>query len=295
MCMKITELLPKTAYESLRDSAFGVYHRLPLSYSTPIYTKDWDILIILDGCRVDSLMKMTDQFQFLPEQCNSVYSVASRSDMWMKRNFDNSFQSPISQTAYITGNPYTDEWVSNDQFAYVDEVWRHSWNDHHGTVLPTAMTDAAVSLLRESTAERTIIHYMQPHFPSIPDPVAEGIDIESFGSEWNSAWDLVKNGVITPERAQRAYESNLSFVLQHVEKLLRSVDGDNVVISADHANAFGEWGLYGHPINKPAPVVRRVPWVSVEAGDKGEYVPMSDSATAVDDNVKNKLRYLGYR
>lgn len=66
---------------------------------------------------------------------------------------------------------------------------------------------------------------------------------------------------------------NLEYVLESVSVLLRNLDGNCAILSADHANAFGEWGLYGHPINKPAPVLRRVPWVPISVTNTHEYVP----------------------
>lgn len=39
----------------------------------------------------------------------------------------------------------------------------------------------------------------------------------------------------------------------------RIVDDVRVVITADHGEAFGGWGAYGHPMGMMHPAVRRVP------------------------------------
>ncbi len=278
----------------IRKFLFGIYHKLPSVHESYIYDHDWDVLIILDGCRVDVLESLQHNHKFLPENINSIYSVASRSDMWMKRNFCSKFQSEMSETAYITGNPYSDDWVNGSDFACLEEVWRHEWDSEKGTVLPDKITDVSIQSLKHGDFSRAIIHYMQPHFPSIPEPIANGINIETFGSEWNSVWDLLENEEITEKAARSSYKSNLEFVLQSVHKLLDNIDEDNIIISADHANAFGEWNLYGHPINKPAPIIRRVPWVSVDATDDGSYTPEIDSRSELDDDVETKLESLGY-
>lgn len=188
----------------------------------------------------------------------------------------------------------TQNHANGSRFSYLEEVWKYEWDTERGTILPDRITDAAIRFLKTGRAKRTIIHYMQPHFPSVPEPIAEGIDIERFGSEWQSVWDLIQSGNITEEDARDSYRLNLEFVLQSIKKLLSNIDKDKVILSADHANAFAEWGLYGHPINKPAPVIRRVPWISVEAKGNNEYTPIDNCISNINDDVKRKLRDLGY-
>lgn len=136
---------------------------------------------------------------------------------------------------------------------------------------------------------------MQPHFPSFPDPLGSAINLETFGREWEAVWNELEQGHITKSEIWNSYKSNLRYVLDSVEILLQNIEADSVVLSADHGNAFGELGLYGHPINKPAPVLRRVPWVQVEAEDSQTYFPDYDTETqnqAAD--VSKRLRDLGY-
>ena len=37
-------------------------------------------------------------------------------------------------------------------------------------------------------------------------------------------------------------------VLRHVQNLLNNHDAERVIISADHGEAFGEFGVYRHPV-----------------------------------------------
>ena len=64
--------------------------------------------------------------------------------------------------------------------------------------------------------------------------------------------------------------------------------------SADHGEAFGEWGQYGHPNASPLPVVKKVPWVETTASDTNTHTPAEESQGATTD-VKEHLADLGYR
>jgi len=78
--------------------------------------------------------------------------------------------------------------------------------------------------------------------------------------------------------------------------LLRNLDAETVIISADHGNAVGEWGVYGHPVGFPHPAVKRVPWVETEANDSHGHTPkiQSTASSEVETKAKERLRDLGY-
>lgn len=50
------------------------------------------------------------------------------------------------------------------------------------------------------------------------------------------------------KRVLKAYLDDLRYVLDDVEILLENIAAEHVVLSADHGEAFGECGVYGHPI-----------------------------------------------
>lgn len=279
-----------------RDLAFGVYHNLPVSYGTPSFEREWDALIILDACRPDLMSEVSDQYEFLPSEIPTTYSVASRSDTWMRRNFSETYRDEIARTAYVTANPYSDSVCSDGQFEFLDEVWRYAWDERVGSVAAEDVTDRGIAAGRKQSYERIIIHYMQPHFPSIPEPIGEGIDLDTFATEWDSVWNRLKNDAISQEVVWKSYRKNLEYVLDSVRVLLKNLDAEKTIISADHANAFGEWGLWGHPINKPAPVLRRVPWVPVTAVDTGTRTPNPNAVNpGKDSDVEERLEALGYK
>ena len=100
-----------------------------------------------------------------------------------------------------------------------------------------------------------------------------------------------------PNSSTLSRQSILVRVLNEVERLVKHVSG-SIVITADHANAIGEFGQYGHPGYVPVPALKRVPWVEL-TGEGTPYNPdelsseepeMGDS----DEMVRDRLESLGY-
>jgi hypothetical protein len=128
----------------------------------------------------------------------------------------------------------------------------------------------------------------------VPDPLSDGMNRETLGQGegWESPWKLLRNGDVSWERVRDAYRSNLKYVLNDVALLLENVDADRAVISADHGNAAGEFGIYGHP-RVPLSPVRTVPWYTTTATDEHRYSP-EVTPGQVGGNVEQKLADLGY-
>lgn len=261
-----------------------------------IYEKEWDVLIILDACRVDALQAIASEYDFLPDDIRSFRSLGSASRTWMERNFTEKYQKEMRFTAYITSNPYSESHLREADFCLLDEVWKYGWDENKGTVPARNITDRAIATARQYNPDRLLVHYMQPHFPSIPDSLGSKINIETFGDNWNSVWDQLANKEIKKETVWNSYQENLRYVLADVEILLNNINAEQVAISADHGNAFGEWGYYGHPPHIPINVLRNVPWVTTTATDRHTYEPKLKKNTEVFDqgDVESRLEDLGY-
>lgn len=276
----------------------GLLRRLNsfIDYGTNIYDREWDCLILLDSCRVDALKEVADEYSFL-DTPGIHYSPGSASYEWMEKTFSAEYQDEIARTAHITGNHFSRKCLSSGQFALLDEVWEGMWDDRYRTVLARPITDRAIQVSRESQNrfDRLIIHYMQPHFPSIPSPIISDNEVsESSPAQW-LLWEQTRLGLIDMDDIWQAYIDNLRYVLDDVEVLLENLDAERVVISADHGNAFGEWGVYGHP-NVPLKCLRKVPWYTTKATDEQTYDPGEvEVDTEVDDETVNeRLESLGY-
>jgi len=286
--------------DGLRDAIDELYGGLwrTLGWHVPrgtnIYEFEWDALIILDACRVDLMGEVAPEYGFIGE-VESMTSVGSMSQEWMAKTFTNRYINSINDTAYVTANVFSGSVLDRSQFLGLDEVWRYAWDDDLGIVPPRPVTDRAISVGRESDADRLIVHYMQPHHPFIADTAPESFDSDPFGrGEGETVVDALRRGKISKEAFWEAYRANLRTALDDISLLLSSIDAETVVLTADHGDALGEWGIYDHPAGCLHPSVSRVPWIETTAEDIGEYQPTVEREAGVDEEVTGRLRSLGY-
>ena len=151
--------------------------------------------------------------------------------------------------------------------------------------------------------DRTVLHYMQPHAPflghgdggklttirdgikkqgaqeSEPDedsllsPVVDRVRplVESTLERSSLAmkaglWleldtaSVLSNG--TRETVMEYHEENLRIAFERIVDLVEDLDGD-VVITADHGEAFGEQGIWEHHIETHIPPLIEVPWLEL--------------------------------
>jgi hypothetical protein len=266
------------------------------NYGTPVYERDWDVLLILDACRPDVLNELSDEYAFLPEEIPTHTSPASQSKEWMEKTFTSAYSSEVAQTAYLSANVFTQQ-IDHDRFAMVDEVWQYASDDELGTVPPEPVTDRAIQALRNQNFSRTIVHYLQPHQPYRSFDGLGTIDFDLEADTLpDSALNRLQQGRLSVDEVWDAYVDNTRWVLDSVEVLLRNIDAEDVIISADHGEALGEWWCYEHPEYAPLPVLKTVPWVETTATDEGTYSPATQTpgGTMTDDAVDKLLTNLGY-
>lgn len=301
------------AYGVYKEGTSYMYESLlrqlrPLLDNEPDYVldKEWDVLIILDACRVDALEEVADEYEFLPNPPHeTVWSADSYSEGWLRENFMGKqalkHRKRMRRLAHISGNPFTDIF-DGDEFKVLDEVWKYGWDTETGHMPPEPITDSAISYHRENDPEQMLVHYMQPHAPFVGEnATGYEIDVSHFGETAETIgdrtpWELLRDGKMDEDRVWEAYLDTLRVGLDSVETLLKSIDAETVVISADHGNGIGEWGIYGHPRHIPLAPVRQVPWVTTKATDTGEYTP-SEKNVEQDSNSVNReeqLKSLGY-
>lgn len=277
-------------YKKGLHQIFRLYHS-----GDPIYSIDWDLLIVLDGCRLDLVEEVADDFAFIND-VGSMRSVDTMTREWMKKNFRDEYAEEMACTAFICGNPHSDWLLDSDDFLLLDEVWRYGWDDDLGTIPPRPLTDRAISVGRSESPERMIIHYMQPHYPFLSRPGLDaGIDVDRFGElPWDNVWDRLRKGEVDRSKVWKAYRDNLCRVLEDVDLLLQNVDAERAVITSDHGNAMGEWGIYGHPIHMPLDAIQIVPWIITTGKDTGKYEPDSYPGDVASRDIMTRLEQLGY-
>ncbi|MFP4174872.1 MAG: hypothetical protein ACLFSW_03735 [Halobacteriales archaeon] len=286
--------------EGVRDIVYDLYAGLwwlayPIPRGTNVYERDWDVLIILDACRVDLLRSVADEYDFIGsvDEVDRVESVGSMSKEWMAKTFDDDHADEVADTVYVTSNAFSERILDEDDFLELDEVWRYAWDEDEDTVLPRPVTDRAIRAARQHDPDRLVVHYIQPHHPFLS---IDGFEAATFGPDSaDTVVDALRKGKIERDRFMRAYRDNLRTALDDVELLLSNVDAD-VAITADHGDALGEWGVYDHPVGFLHPAVRTVPWVETQATDTGEHEPAAwkEAVETDEDEVTDRLQALGY-
>lgn len=270
-----------------------------------VLDKDWNILIILDACRVDLIEGVANEYDFISDPPhNSIYSASSYSKGWMENNFkgdiSKKYDNKMKDTIYISGNPFTEEVFNGNEFSELDQVWKIGWDNEKGYMPPDIITDRAIQKFRDAQNKNMIVHYMQPHAPFIGENnLGYHIDSNHFGNTESNIgdrtpWELYRDSEITRTELWRSYEDTLRVVLDSLELLLESVESENVVISADHANGIGEKGIYGHPREIPISAVREVPWIKTRATNNHKYKPKNYDGES-SFNKSDQLEALGYK
>lgn len=272
-----------------------------------IYQDDWDLLIIIDACRADLFEHSAEEFAYLHHDIETRRSVGPATRNWMQRTFTSEWRQEMSDTAYVVSNPYSDLLLDAEDFSYLDEVHRYAWNDEIGTVEARPVTERAIDIHRTRDPNRLLVHYMPPHFPSIPEhlgfslPRGDEFAASYQGNDggWDSVWDALRAGEISSERVWDSYRANLEYVLEDIEVLLENVDVETAYLSSDHGNAFGELWTWGHPPSTFVPVNRNVPFTEVDATDNQTLNPSlgresTRSDTGPKDSVEKRLEDLGY-
>lgn len=273
---------------------------------------DWDILVILDACRVDLA-----QETLTGHDVRSTWSPASTSIDWIRRHFHEEYREDWQDAAYVTANPFSDHNTPHAQSAdlrekdlgYLDLVYERGFGDVDGikTTPPETVTDAAIHAWRNEDVDRMIVHYMQPHQPFRSRPEWESVysNLENLAGEVNEGgpdiWHRHRHGEFNRSELWQAYKDNLEWAWNDVhERLLSNVDGD-VLVTSDHGNGLGEWGAWSHPPGSIVPEVRRVPVVGPFRGVDTESVTPDSCqsgekrAGGRENSVGGQLEALGYK
>lgn len=307
----------RTVYDNVRDDgpSFTLKHGVHELYLGAIrrtkpmfddgetfWSDEWDILVILDACRPDLMRKActTTSYDWLPTPDNlrTVRSPASSSHGWMAAHFDSEKQ--LSKTGYVTSNLFVHDF-DIDQFATFSEVQANiELGEGVRFVEPRQLTDRTIDIWRrrdELNVDQLVVHYMQPHTPFRIR--SEWFEDAKSDTGWGLGFVELRDGKIDRSEFWDAYLENLEWVLEDVDLLLENVDA-NVVITSDHGNGLGEWGIYGHPNGIPLNVVREVPWIEVSCRDERTHIPdlpdgyLRNGKSLDESTVSDQLEALGY-
>lgn len=283
---------------------------------TNIYAREWDALLILDGCRVDAIDAVSHEYDFI-RSVDSIWSVGSSSHEWMAKTFVDKYADKISETAHISTNAFARR-VFDDgiypPYSYTTPFDLSSWNvvDKNGFCYTEWLTghvdpylkdrgievnasaeyptDRAILTGRNTDCEKLLVHYFQPHRPFIGHLNRD----ENLTTEMDNPYEAVEKGKISTEELWESYLNNLRYVLDNISILLNNLDARKVIITADHGELHGEWNIFGHPAGVPHPALKKVPWIETTASDEMTYEPESNVEYQNDYDPEEHLRELGY-
>lgn len=300
--------LLQTANRLYCGAAMSVFSRFPPG--TNIYDRDWDLLIILDTCRVDALREVALEYDWLGE-VESHWSLGSSSPEFMSATFTEDYREEISNTVYISGNAHT-EWVFEnrsfpekhrnailswtnwdtvhaDDFQRIDNVWRYTEEMISGLSDPQNIADRAIATGRELNSDRMIVHFNQPHSPHAARALTED---RSLKPQEEDPFKAIRDG-ISRENIWAQYLDEIRYTMKYVNLVLTNFDAKTAIISADHGELFGKY-LFSHPSGVLHPDLRKVPWAEVGATDKQTYEPELEYSDETVVAAEDRLEKLGY-
>jgi len=268
-----------------------------LNYGLNIFERDWDVLVVLDACRYDLFQEFAPRHSVYDrfDSVEPIYSCGSATPEWLPKTFNDGFDDLVSRTHYVSCTGYS-TLVDEERLHQLNGVWSYAVDPEYGCTRPEAVTNAAIRAYRESDADRFVFHYLPPHAPFLHCP---GRYDSTGGEEGNTqnVWRGLQSGRFDRGAVWEDYGKNLMPGLEEVETILEEVSG-TVVVTSDHGNLLGEWGLYGHPSYVPLPLLKRVPWAEAEGEGRGEYEVRNEAEVRTglgEQDLKDHLTALGYR
>jgi len=222
-----------------------------------IHRLKWNYLIILDACRYDYFIKYW--------KYNKVYKVnspASSTKQWLKIVFPDYYDCLLFSCNPFIGNKRFKNWDYNsfEHFRNVICLWDKLWNKKFSTVLPDDVYNYCIT----KAVPKSIIWFLQPHSPYIDLGIEKTPDdFRNWNKELNVIdWSEDKNMDKYPiEKIKGLYENNLKYVIPYVLKLTEILEKP-IIITSDHGELLGEYGLIGHP-NIKKKELRNVPMVII--------------------------------
>lgn len=261
--------LIKGDFEHISIALHQKYSDLISSYNyTPVWEKDWDVLLVIDGCRYDYAKQVFKEDRYNVEKTGAP---GSSSKDWAQhfREADS-----LENIVYMSANPHIsnqkiEQFAGKNPFFMIFDVWKTDWDQEKQTVMPDKINQKFLNVKDTYSDKKFILHYMQPHHPFVGEIELKDVNTRQLPSDTEESvdreqmvWKRYKRGEIEHEKFEKAYISNIEFVKSQLEKIIPETDG-KVVITSDHGNMFGKRGIYGHPPNLTLDELVEVPWIEV--------------------------------
>jgi hypothetical protein len=224
-----------------------------------VVEEEWDNLIVLDSCRYDAFEKVN----FIPGKLEPKTSQGTTTIQWLNQNFTDYYDDIVYLSPVV--------WLKEDNhkdFNYQRKRFESSKHFHAVEMLHdnengiergkhSKLEDAvekSINFSKKYPNKRKIIHFSQPHLPLITNEIVD--------EEHKFYRQYLEEGYDWKELKQE-YENSLRATLVYVKQIVEELDG-KTVITADHGEAHGEWGVRDHPHSVYIQPLTKVPWLEVE-------------------------------
>lgn len=170
---------------------------------TNVFDCEWDVLVVLDACRVDMLRELSSAFSWL-DSVDTLQSVGSMSAEWMLNTFTEAYRDEIKRTALLSRNVWSHrvlvdrlhdhdndpadrnydrirqgypDWrpVTADALGHYERIESRANQDQRlhpeSSSIPHIVTDRAIDVGRTLNPDRMIVWYRMPHLNFFADAV----------------------------------------------------------------------------------------------------------------------------
>lgn len=267
-----------------------LFQRLPIDRTSDqlnrIATTNWDVLVVLDACRLDALRMVADW------PVESAVSPGSCTPEWLSAVADHGI---FNDVHILAGNPQYGKVKVDFGQESLERCWEDHWDERLQTTLPEPMLETATETAA-NVSEGVVVHLQPPHWPYVA----------RLGEKWSLAyrnlgpWEkngekiislqvAMQRGLINISKARRAYYASVQSIWEVLRGYLAewADSGYHVIVTADHGETFGrirEFGFYEHPCGCRISPLVDVPWI--------EIYPQADQIEK--ETIKNRLSALGY-
>ena len=228
-----------------------------------IFFRKGGVLIVLDACRYDFFKKKFRGYHGYTYILSPAYSPASDTFSWLKI-VSKRYSAYLKFTRVFSATPVINSkgieiygYKVTKYFRDIIDLWKYYWNPDLQTVHPSSIIEA---IKKYGLKKRNIIWFTQPHMPYI-GKIKIIRPNKSFRNSEQYLLYLLNRGEITLKDWIEAYIYNLKLALEAIGKLLNLIPQEKVIIiTADHGELFGEYGIFFHPHRYNLPQLRIVPF-----------------------------------
>jgi len=226
--------------------------------------KEWDVLIVLDGCRYDAFVQAMNSYPLINGTCLEVDSEALNTQQWYQYHWQP--KAVHNDVIIITAHPSIYRYVHQYHKFFSD--WNIIGLKEHSNINwmhPSLTMKPFVS--QQKSNKKYLIHLIPPHLPYIGNKGKNFL--KKFKWPQNSrhltqsVYDVVTRYGCEHgwEKLWEYYIENLRVSLDSVFQYMPSIKG-RIILTADHGEIIGP-KLYCHGKEK-YPKLRSIPWFEVK-------------------------------